>query len=521
MTTIPANSRNKIIDRYPAISKYNIREVQSKTDSTGTNFFARKHTFELALNENEAIIPNKSYVRMRLTLQKSSGTDLAAKDGIALAMNAPAVPFIRSELKYGETIVDMIEDHGSRIDTIVKRTTNNQSWMETNANWMQSGFAERLEKTTSTTSGGFEGNQRIALSDIVTGFGATTQVAVSGQDLDFTVTSHQMTDLTKWLPFIKEITVSTAANSVTGPLLSITDDDQIVLGAGSLTDSTAAVVIIANCYITLRDKSYVKKVSNSVYDLYYFPTMSQMQLATPLHLGSSKYTVALTTRSEAEIRRYLVESLADVSGTGGYYFAFQDIRAMFFTFYGDFPTSHRKYYDVSKYKLIPVDINKSTTSKTIDVDPKMSTVMVAFGNKHTDTTEPLNIFDTTSYNIFDNISHLQGKYAGVLYPQERYQFGTGSNDDGLERMYKDNNQSLNKETTEYNENFSDFKKRGMFMVMPINDDQATSSTFELNFDVNETAVPTNIDILVFTVHKETLEVNVKDGRMTSAIKKAF
>jgi len=523
MSKIDIESKSDIIKKYPPIDGYNTRIISATSDNKGSSFYSTPIEYKIALTENEYLVPDKAFWKVRAKITDLGGNKLEYTDKLALSIN-PSSTFCYKVRSYaGSTEIDSIDDHYSRIDTFHKRLVNNESWMQTNSDYMQGNFLKRFKSTVEKKSKDSTSVTEIDLAGI---FGAVNvEFVATGNILRFfNATANNVTDnMAPYLANIKSLTLTTAARAVNKVKVVSIGGGDMVISDQVITTASAAITLSS---FEMTPFSYTERVDDLNFDFYHFPCLSSLNGSTPLNIGAEVFKIEFITRSESDIKKYLMESwfgVTDLSST--FKFEVVDAKMHFFTFMSNASKDKTDYYDLNKYSLRVEDIASGTTEKTITIEPKVSAICVAFSSKETGTAYSMNKFEvknstTDAYNsIYTGLTDLQLTYGNLQYPLDPYKFGTGSSDSSINRLFKDNNQSLMKQKTEYNESFTDFVDRGLFMYCVVNDNQSISNN--LRIKMGFTGITGNINMLILTIHKRTLKISKKDGKLASVLVKAF
>ena len=120
-------SENEIPGVNEGFSNYKWMQVSATRDVTTTNFPNGLIRFKFDVDATKRWIPSEAYIRMRIKLTNSAGTQLKLSDDIAPNMGFISSMFQNMEFRYNNVAISTLSDYVPEVNSLIIRTHESKS----------------------------------------------------------------------------------------------------------------------------------------------------------------------------------------------------------------------------------------------------------------------------------------------------------------------------------------------------------------------------------------------------------
>lgn len=142
------NETGKLSPANQGVTNYRQEQVDPSRPVTSTQFAGGLIDYNFAVSGNEWWIPNRSYLKLRVSIETSAGAQFnIGTEKVAPVINAPASLFTNGSVRLNGHELSIITSEMAEIDTLKNRMTKSGAWLNgvggTDARWDAS-FVNRL-----------------------------------------------------------------------------------------------------------------------------------------------------------------------------------------------------------------------------------------------------------------------------------------------------------------------------------------------------------------------------------------
>jgi hypothetical protein len=123
-------SENEIQGVNEGFSDYQWMQISATRNVTSTNFSNGLLRFKFDIDATKRWIPGESYVRMRIKLTNSGGTQLKISDDVAPNMGFISSMFQNMEFRYNNTAISTLSDYVPEVNALMVRTMMSRSLVD-------------------------------------------------------------------------------------------------------------------------------------------------------------------------------------------------------------------------------------------------------------------------------------------------------------------------------------------------------------------------------------------------------
>lgn len=526
---------NQIQSVNGGINRNSYQQVACSRDVVGSqNFSNGAQHFRWNQSGNTHWLPSKSYLRLRLKLQKGTGaTQLLSSDDIAPTMAQFASLYQSLEFRINDKTVSKISDFVPQIDVLETRLRKSKAWIDSvgaSSNYLNADFNNRKDDI--TADGKVIVPYVSSSTRVQMGYDALNTVEVSAAGV-----------------------ITFAANGGAAPPAANANDlwkigDQIEIdctaaGVGTLSYRVSSVIsattlqanniaptaMVAGGFVFRRIRTAVPSGlqdarNNKEYELIWTPPLSIFKIDKALPLG--KYELILNPQTASSIGKYMVESsLADkILGTD-FNFEVVDMFLYINTVEGPRVDNLTYYLDLENTGCQAEAVkNYNFSQSSFDISPSTYGITVAYQDARAGSNT---LFSPTKFKSYDALPSEVGEelklnrmylsYAGqqMPAPDADPNFSIAlAKDNTTQRYIESQLHSGNYFSEGGCETLVEYHNRGSYYFFKIaRDGNDRSTRLQINQGFDTTTVPATIRtrVLAFSHYKSIVAVKIAEGRI--------
>lgn len=545
--------KEDLVSANHGMANYQYDEVQPLRSIVDTNssksFPGSDITFRWDYPSNQWWLPDKAYIRIRLSITKSDGSVLTSSDDVAPAMGLAGNLFTNAQFTMNDKLVSDIDRHLGPIDALLTRMNRTREWMDSTGhelNFWKSDFRDRQVEV--IDQGVQSSKLSVSLNDEAAGGGAgevPSFLSIAGgseHTIEFTAVNlikfaigaaaYDPPNLHKVMKVGDVVYINDGAEKkrlVTAISTTITPGDTLTVDGAVLTAVGAAAVAAQ-----FRVQSVVVGVENRLemcsrrvkdIELIWKPDCLSIFRINHAIPGGAKCELKLSPQPNNIFQLTAVQSLlsSKTATTDGANNDFDvSIKQMFLyipRMEGSSIIDQKEYFlDLDELRLQTAEITSSGTQYSLDVPPSTNALTVAFqdGRAGSDTLYPVSNFRVGD-GLEQNLTSLYVRYGGrqVKTPPYDPVYATGSNKDYMVEMYANNLLHLGGYYDSSSELLREWRERGIYIHFPWNktgDDRESRVYVKPSFSSTPSTVYTP-RLLLFSWFKKVAIVSMENGRV--------
>lgn len=492
-------------------------------DVVGDNFSNGTISFKWELGASKWWHPQSSFVRMRCSITNPAGEQFDMNDEIAGNMNLCAALFQNAEFLVNDKVVSRIGDYMAQIDALYNRSNKSSSWLKSlgfSLNNMEGDFRKRQADI--CVDGEYK-QENVAVKGEVALVVGTNQITIStvgGLKL-FTYTANGGTaipDLTQKIQPGDEVILENDKRIV---VIGVTADS---LSAYSTIPDTGAAANVTSNIGYKRDvsKNYSRKAKE--FELIWQPPLAILGVDHALPLG--KYELRLNPAPKQAYQLHAIQSISQDKTTANFKFDVKDM--YFYCNQMEGPRVSNKNYlidlDAISCQSDKVD-NLGLSQKTFSVSPSTHKLTVAYQdtrvNNNTIYSQSQFRVDSEEKAYERQLQRFFVQYAGEQKPSPDYElsYDEAKGINNLTELYAQtqitNGGMYDNGGSETQEQF---ENNGLYISQNWNKDASDRSTrvvVNQSFNNANPLIKDNMNVLLFSHHKQVAIINIEEERVTS------
>lgn len=527
-------------------------EQQAPTrDVTGINFPKGVQHFRWQMDGVRWWIPNKSYVRMRCTIEKVTAvgpvvfTPVTVADDIAPNMNLMGNIYQSAEFKLGGKTVARISDFMAQTDTIEKRLTKSGAWLNSIGKDLDMMHEDQWVRLNAISSDGYDCKENIfirqpqAKTGLQLGFDATDTAQYTAADKTMTFVAGGVPPLdirTIQVIHVGDKIIGIGAAGFVDHIYLVTKIiDALTLNADRLdapeADAGAPDLVNANLtFVRKSDEDCNSSYKREGLELIWQPPLSIFKINHALPSG--KYSLSLTPQNSVNFQKRAIESLLGDKTPGvllgNFRFNVVDLFLYIAVVEGPSVTSTSYFMDLQETRCQsePVRDDGTLQQKSFEVSPSTFALSVAFQDTTAGTVTDRSAAKFKIRTLSDNepsaelsLTRLYVQYAGQKKPEVDADPDFATPNDYISQLYA--------ETMLYSgayfdagagEDKNQWIRRGPYYYWSWpRDGNSESTRVNVNYQFRE-ALGANVgSLLLFDHHKTTVLISVMDGRIVDVV----
>lgn len=516
---------NQLKSSNNAVIQNSYDQVSASRSIAGANFPNGNIEFPFELSSGKYWVPNRSYMRVRMSLTSDGTNQLYSRENIGLNMNPIPNLFQSGEFRIQGTTVSRCSDYMAQIDTLEKRLYKSKSWLDglgKSLNFMGADVKERIQEVSadglvpSNNATDFQAVNRTTL-----GFDAATTFAYTQASSTITFADgagEDVPDVRLVFPVGSYIRVQTAAGLANEIL-------RVVSTPTALTLTVAVDVPPADVAAAASDFDKIvfqAKPSRRVRDveLIWQPPLSIFKVGQALPCG--KYELSLNPHSVDSYKKRVIESLlADKTAGTNFDVSITDIYLMVHTLEGPRTDSLSYFLDLENSRVQQEQIDTTSFSaKQFSVSPSTYALTVAFQDGRCGTNSLVSSSKFKSYNAALTseeelkLNRFYLNYAGENMPKRDSDpaFSTAV-DYTAQRYVESMMNGGNFYSSGSAETIEEWQERGPyyhFLTPKEGTDRSTRLTVNQQFNAADVA---NMRLLVVDHYRSVAKIDIDNGRV--------